>query len=823
MLELDSSPTTSSASASTTSALRELPRKLAHIQSLWQKLLFVKWEPQILGLIRRLVQEIVATAKTGNLVDLLQPARRLEQQLELLQHHPTAPPEVERSQVKGILQNLARAILASQASDHVAPATSAQSSVSTQLAKGDQQHYVYVLEPESHAAQLLAQQLSHYGFAVNWFASTEELRLAMQRQLPDIILADTQLGQRSMVGIAAMVELQAEFKSQIPVIFLSVRSDLAARLAAVRAGGLGYFSKPVDCQALFRRVDDLLQRKAADYKVLIVEDEEQLASAYALVLQHAGFSVQILTRPLQILQILQQFQPDLLLMDMHLSGCTGIELMQLIRQEPAYYALPILFVSSETDPAKHNEALSQGADLFLLKPIKPEQLAAAVSHRVGRARSIMRLMHFLGQQDPLTGLLNQRAFLGYLEQHLGELREGHKQAVLIYCEVDQYRALRDRLGISTADLLLADLAAHVKAQLHYVSRLAHLSDACFCALLIDTDVVTARDVASELCRSVAAAMYSAEKESVAMTLSVGVAPLDERYLSGQAWLSDAAVVCDIAREKGGNQVQVHREAETEMAARDQDRRCADLLRAALQDDAFYCVYQPIAGLRGKQLERYEVLLRVRDTQGREISAARILEVARGESLVADLDRWVIRHVLKQVQARSESGLKTVFFIKISAQSLNDPEFFDWFEQSLHESAVNPRQLVLEFMVADISTSLKTAAQTFEHLHHLGCAVALEHFGASLNAAQLLKHVTVDYVKLDAAFVRNLVQNPANRDSVRDLLQQASDSGIMVIAGFVEDAASLAVLWQSGVHFIQGNFLQEPDAVLDYDFSATSSD
>ncbi|MBI5461404.1 MAG: EAL domain-containing protein [Gammaproteobacteria bacterium] len=809
-------------------ALREMPRKLAHIQTLWQKLLFVKWEPQVLELIHRLAHDILVTARAEALTEIAQIARRLEQQLEVLQSRVIAPPEVERGQVKGILQRLARAILASQANESSLPpaqapvATVSSPELAEVVQEGDAPR-IYVLEPDTREAELLAQRLSHYGYAVSWFTTSAELQRAMQRRIPEIILADVQLAEDALAGIEAIDGLRSEFGTEIPLIFLSARTDLVARLAAVRAGGLGFFPKPVDFEELFRRVDELLQRQTTHYKVLIVEDEEQLANAYALVLQQAGFGTQVLPRPLQILQVLHQFQPDLILMDLHLPECTGIELMQLIRQEPAYYALPILFLSSDNDPAKHNAALSQGADLFLLKPIKPAQLVAAVSSRVGRARALMHLMHLLGQQDPLTGLLNQRAFLGHLERHLTELRSGTLKAVLVYCEVDQYRTLRDRLGISVADLLLADLAARVKMRLSQASRLAHLSEGSFCALLLDMDAVAARDLANDLCHAVAASVFSAEQESVSMTLSVGVAPLDARYATGQDWLSAAASACDIARNAGGNRVQLPREVVDDVETREQHARYAMLVREALANDGFYCLYQPIAGLRGKQIERYDVLLRMRDPQGREIAAERILDVARIEGLVPAIDRWVVRQVLEQLRRRIETGAKTVFFIKLAAESLHDPEFGAWIEHSLTTAEVNPRQLVFECMEADVALSLRVAGQMFARLRNLGCGVALEHFGASLDAAQLLSHVPVDYVKIDATFVHDLVRNPANRDTLRGILQQATMAGAMVIAGFVEDAASLAALWQCGVHFIQGNFLQEPDTALDYDFSDVLSD
>ncbi|MBU2477633.1 MAG: EAL domain-containing protein, partial [Gammaproteobacteria bacterium] len=676
---------------------------------------------------------------------------------------------------------------------------------------------LYLLEDDVHHAEMLSLRFSHHGYDVHCFTTTVELQQAVRWQLPDLLLIDVMLAEGALAGIDAAKKLREEFADDLPVVFMSARGDLAARLAAVRAGGVGYFLKPLDFDELFRRVDDLLQRKATTYKVMVVEDEEQQANTYSLILQQSGLVTRVLTQPLQILKELHEFQPDLILMDLYLPECTGIELMQLIRQDSAHYALPILIISSETDPAKHNAALSQGADLFLLKPIQPEQLVAAVSSRVGRARALTRRLQFLSQRDPLTGLLNQRALLGYLDQHLAELHGGQLNAALLYFEVDQYRALRDRLGLSVADLLLADLAARVKERLYRASRLAHFSDGSFCALLLDMDPLQARDAATTLCDQIAAGVFSTEHDSVPMTLSVGVSPLNARYTQAQDWLSAAALACDIARDAGGNRVEMHREAVDDLATRELHARCVEMLNAALLNDGFYCLYQPIASLRGKPIERYDVLLRAAAPDGREVPAGRIFQVAREAGLIMAIDRWVLSHVVESMQHKASHGNKTVFFLKLSAESLNDSTLAVWIEETLEKAGVNGQQLVFEFLESDVATSLRAAGSLFTHLRNLGCGIALEHYGASLNSSQLLKHVPVDYIKLDASFVRDLVRNQANRESVRNILQRAESSGAMVIAGFVEDAASLPVLWQCGVHFIQGNFLQAPDEALSFDF------
>lgn len=800
--------------------IRELPRKLAHIQSLWQKLVYVKWDLQALGLMHRLAQEILTAAQARDLTDIVPIVLNLQRLLETLQSRHIPPPEAERGRVNGMLQRLAKGILALHATDFYSTPSQRDAATPAERVHDDATaaRRVYLLEEDAHQAELLALRLGHHGYAVRRFATAGELHQAVQRRVPDLVLAEVTLDQGALAGVEAIDALRSELAVDLPVLFLSARGDLAARLAAVRAGGLGYFLKPLEYDDLLRRVDELLQRQVIAYKVLIVEDEEQLASAYSLVLQQAGLITRVLPRPLQVLQVLHDFQPDLILMDLYLPECTGIELMQLIRQDSTNCTLPIVFLSSDSDPAKHNAALSQGADAFLLKPIKPDQLIDAVSSRVGRARALRQRMHFLGQQDPLTGLLNQRAFLGHLDRHMAEFRGGKVEAALLYMEVDQCRSLRDKLGISIADLLLADLASRIRERLVRASRLAHLSDGSFCALVLDVDAAQARDLAVMLCDRIAAGVFSAEQESVAMTLSIGVSVLTQDQVLAHDWLSSAAFACDVARDAGGNRVELHRAAAVDLATRAQHARCAALVRQALAGEGFYCVYQPIANLRGKPVERYDVLLRARDAEGREVAADRIFQVAREERLITAIDRWVILHLIDVLQGRADAGTNTVFFIRLSAESLNDPAFSGWIEDTLATTMVNARQLIFEFAEADVATSVRVAGNLFEHLKRLGCHIALEHFGTSLSSAQLLSHLPIDYVKIDSSFVHDLVHRPANRESIQGILRQAESAGAMVIAGFVEDAGSLAVLWQCGVQFIQGNFLREPDASLNFDFN-----
>lgn len=798
-------------------ALHELPRKLAYMQTLWQKLLYVHWDVQALELVRRLVHEIRSLAAEQGLDAAAAAARKLEQQLQVLQSRHEPPPETERGRLQGFMQRLAHALLDAHAE---VPQSSPAPVVVTVAAPPVEDHrrHICILSEDCRENDAWLARLRHAGYEVHLCCGLDALRRVISQRRPDLLLAEVSLTQGDLTGVDAIDTLHSEFGTDIPVMFMATRDDLSARLAAVRAGGLGYFLKPVDEEALLRRIEELLPRRQPHFRILIVEDEEQLASAYALVLQQAGFVAQVLTQPLQILQVLQQFQPDLLLMDLHLPECSGSELMQLIRQDPVNDALPIIFLSGDTDPARHNTVLSQGADLFLLKPIKPQQLVAAVGARIGRAHVLRQRLLWLTQRDALTGLFNQRALRGLLDRHLADAQGGaDRPAALLYLETDQYRSLRERYGFAALDLLLVDLAAWLRTRLTTSSGLAHLGEGRFCALLPNRDAAAARELALTLCDAITAKTFCMGEETVALTFSIGMATPQPEFRTGQDWLGGAALACDAARRAGGGRLEMQRAAAADVAERDRHEHTARLLRAALESDGLQCVYQPIASLRGQSVERYDVLLRAHDTDGHALDMERMFAVARDERLLGAVDRWVVTHVLEVIQRRAAADDPAVFFVKLSLQTLNDPEAGEWIGRCLAEAGVEGRQLVFEFNEADVVTSMRLASELSGRLHALGCGIALEHFGATPGAVQLLTHLQVDYVKLDGGLVHAIVRRADARQRLRALLDEAAVAGVQVIAGFVEDAENLAELWRSGVQFIQGNFLQEPDSSLSFDF------
>lgn len=797
-------------------ALHELPRKLAYMQTLWQKLLYVHWDAQALELVRRLAHEIRSVAADQGLEEAASAARKLEQQLQVLQSRHEPPPETERGRLQGFMQRLAHALLDAHAETPQSLPVYLDT-VAAPLAEDDRRH-ICILSDVCSDGDAWQVRLRHAGYELHLCAGLEALRRTVRQRRPELLIAEVSLAHGDLAGVDAIDTLRSEFGADIPVVFMAAHGDLGERLAAVRAGGLGYFLKPIDEEALLRRIEELLPRRQPHYRILIVEDEEQLASAYALVLQQAGFVAQVLTQPLHVLQVLQQFQPDLLLMDLHLPECSGSELMQLIRQDPTYDAMPIIFLSGDADATRHNAVLSQGADVFLLKPIKPQQLVAAVATRISRARVLRQRLLWLTQRDALTGLHNQRALRSQLDRYLADAQDAAgRPAVLLYLETDQSRSLRDRHGLAALDLLLVDLAAWLRTRIAAPSILAHLGEGRFGVLLPNRDASAARELALMLCDAVAVNTFTIGNEEAALTFSIGMAMPQPDFRTGQDWLSSAALACDNARNAGGGRLEMQHAAAEDFADHEQHAQTARLLRASLESDGLYCVYQPIASLRGQAVERYDVLLRAHTAGGQELDVQRMFAVASDEHLLGAIDRWVVTHVLEVLQRRIAANDPTIFFVKLSAQTLCDSEAGEWIARCLTEAGCLARQLVFEFDAAVAATSIRVAGELFARLRALGCGVALEHFGAALGAAQLLRHLPVDYVKLDGGMVRAVSRRSDARQRLSSLVEQSAAAGVQVIAAFVEDADSLAALWGCGVQYIQGNFLQEPGVSLSFDF------
>lgn len=249
----------------------------------------------------------------------------------------------------------------------------------------DYRSLVYLYFPDIDAGQQLAATLELYQHEVLCFTEADELQSAIMVRMPQALVMDVD----SPAGMAARKKMGNRVISNFPIIYISAVDNFTQRLAAVREGAAGYFLKPLDVEALSAKIDEKIARnEVLAYRILVVDDDELLASYYDAILSSAGMHVKAINDPSEILESLKKFKPELVLTDLNMPVCNGLEMAQIIRQNNRYIDIPIVFLSTEVQ--KQMTAIETGADDFLGKPIDPEKLISTIASRAERYRNLRK-------------------------------------------------------------------------------------------------------------------------------------------------------------------------------------------------------------------------------------------------------------------------------------------------------------------------------------------------------------------------------------------------------------------------------------------------
>ena len=242
---------------------------------------------------------------------------------------------------------------------------------------------------------------------------------------------------------------------------------------------------------------------------------------------------------------------------------------------------------------------------------------------------------------------------------------------------------------------------------------------------------------------------------------------------------------------------------------------------AIKQHRMFLVFQPFVDLTGEATENFELFIRLRSDKGDTIFPREFLPAAELTNHSIHIDRWIISEAIMTLSERVKAGHNNRFIIKLTSASLSDDKFITWVKHNLDRYQVKPDSVIFQVKANQAADNLRQTQLMSKHLKQLGCHFSLEHFGKEENSFTLLKHIKVDFLKLDMDLVKNISTNAEKLEDLNTVCAQANELGVKTIVPFVEEAGSLSVIWQSGAHFIQGTFLQEADESMDFDFSSFS--
>ncbi|HVW45457.1 MAG TPA: EAL domain-containing protein [Solirubrobacterales bacterium] len=429
-------------------------------------------------------------------------------------------------------------------------------------------------------------------------------------------------------------------------------------------------------------------------------------------------------------------------------------------------------------------------------------------------------LRYLADHDPLTALLNRRAFRTRLDTYVSfAARYGGRGAVMVI-DVDGLKAINDRLGHQQGDNLIRRVAAILRDRVRATDIVARLSGDEFAVLMPQSDVEGALQLGEDL-RLQVAADFSGEDELAGATISVGITMFGAEFGGGaEAVLAAADEAMYRAKAEGRNRISLF-EAPVEAIHSDARRMTTSAkIRNALTQNRLSLATQPIHRLADGAVERFELLLRMRGEAGELLPASSFIGVAERSGMIQELDRWVVGQALDLLGERERLGHPVSLHVNISGASLTDISVLEYIERRLDEGDADPSRCTFEITQTARVEDLETAAGFADRLTEFGCELAIDDYGAGFGPFEYLKRFPFDVIKIDGAFVRDLPESDADQLTVQAIVGIARGLGKRTIAEFVENEDTAQLLRAYGVDMAQGYYLGPPVGVEEGLFETT---
>ena len=419
-------------------------------------------------------------------------------------------------------------------------------------------------------------------------------------------------------------------------------------------------------------------------------------------------------------------------------------------------------------------------------------------------------------QDTLTGLLNRSRMLDLLEDALERARLG-APASFAYLSIDRYPTLLAELGIDAMDELLVALAERLREHFGTLVTLSRFADDAFTALLPQAADASLDTTFERLLGRQERKPLTLAGRNLAISYSIGVVGLDTHAKSAGDLVDRAHRSARQVAQRGGNACKRY-DPQEELAAAANRGNLVAMVKQALQQNGFRLLFQPVIGLRGSSHEYYEALLRLINPQGEEVSPAEFARTARDSGLSGQIDRWVIHQAVRQLGEHRARGHGTRIFVHLSGATLGDLELLPWLSKTLEAQQLDAEAVIFQMSEEDLLAQPEQALAMAQRLRRQGHPITLSGFASGDQPLAALRFLVPDYVKLSGKLIKDLGQ-PDHQERLKAMVADLSAQNVQTIAPFVESASVLAQLWQVGVHFIQGYYLQEPSQAMDYEFQA----
>ncbi|MBW4682446.1 MAG: EAL domain-containing protein [Microcoleus vaginatus WJT46-NPBG5] len=447
-------------------------------------------------------------------------------------------------------------------------------------------------------------------------------------------------------------------------------------------------------------------------------------------------------------------------------------------------------------------------------------------------RDMARQLSWQANHDALTGLVNRREFEEQLEQTIFKAKTGSQPHILLYLDLDRFKIVNDTCGHVAGDELLRQVSQQFKSRIRKTDTLARLGGDEFAVLLYQCSDSQGLQVAESLLQSIQTLRFVWQDKTFSIGVSIGLVAINADTQSVSSVLSDADTACYTAKNRGRNRVHVYQTNDHELAQHRGEIQWVVKINQALQNNQFCLYSQPIIPIAHPcaGVEHYEVFVRLQDQTGQMVSPMAFIPAAERYHLMQTIDRWVIRTLFAHLSAlithdsgisgqgeyppekaqQTSSTKQSLYAINLSGSSIHDEQFIDFLKEQFFLHKIPPQSICFEITETVAIANWTKAGELIQSLKEMGCWVALDDFGSGMSSFAYLRHLPLDFLKIDGNFIKKIVENPIDLAMVESIHRICHVIGIQTIAECVENEIILEKVTQIGIDYAQGYGIAKPE-------------
>lgn len=429
-----------------------------------------------------------------------------------------------------------------------------------------------------------------------------------------------------------------------------------------------------------------------------------------------------------------------------------------------------------------------------------------VFHDVTEARLIAAEMTHLASHDSLTGLINRRGFEQRLDAALKRNGQHPRETAVLFMDLDQFKVVNDTCGHAAGDELLRQLAVIFRKRLRSADTLARLGGDEFGILLENCSADAALRIAEGLQQAITHFPFIWEERTFRVGASIGMVWLEDDFTTRAEILRQADAACYLAKDRGRNRIHVYQSGDRHRTQRRGEMGWIARIHQALEENRFVLCRQASVSLTAVKTPHFETLLRMLEPDGRHVPPMTFIPSAERYGLMPEIDRWVINAALTKLGANPDHSM---CFINLSGASVGDDTLADYVRSKVEQTGVCAADLCFEITETAAIANLSHAESMIRDIKRLGCRFALDDFGSGMSSFTYLKHLPVDYLKIDGTFVRHMDKDRIDRAMVEAINNIGHVMGIETIAEYVENQATVELLAGMGVDYAQGFWIEKP--------------